>query len=234
MIRLLRVSILVAFGILFISLAASQEGKKYTIKTADTPVPMEISPEISKLLATSSVQLIDPMGKAVCDVWYRKELPSDATEAQLKTGVTFREVKQTEILGAIQFHRKWTDYRKQPIKPGVYTMRLAFQPTDGKHTADVADYHDFALVIAAKADTKAALMEAKGLHDKSGDSLDLAHPGVFMLWPNPMPAKEPTIDARPKGHWVVNGRSNLVVAGKATGKEIGIGLTLVGHSPAEE
>ena len=233
MIRVLRVGILLCFGVIFISLAASQEGKKFSIKTADTPIPKELSPEIAKLLVESSVQLLDSTGKPICEVWLRKELPTDATEGQLKTGVTFREVKQGEILGAVQFHQKWTDYRKQLVKAGVYTMRLGYQPTDGKHTADVSDYHEFALVIAAKDDKKKDLIEPKSLSDKSGDSLELAHPGVFMLWPNPTPKKEATIDARPKDHWVVNGRIQLVAGGKATGKDIGIGLTLVGHSPAE-
>jgi len=234
LIRSLRLSILLFFGVLFISLAASQEGKKYSVTTTTTAIPKEVSPEIAKLLVDSSIQFLDPMGKPICDMWLRKEIPAEATDAQIKTGVTFREVKQSEILGAIQFHRKWSDYRKQPIKPGVYTMRLAFQPTDGKHTADVSDYHEFVLVIGAKADTKPALIEAKSLHDRSGDSLDLAHPGVFMLWPNPKPGKEPTIVAQPKNHWVVNGRANIVVAGKATSAQIGVGVTLVGHSPAED
>ncbi len=233
MIRTLRVAILVCFGVIFISLVASQEGKKYSVKNADTPVPKEVSADIAKLLTGPSIQLLDSTGKPICDMWLRKELPTDATDGQLKTGVTFREVKQSEILGAIQFHQKWTDYRKQPVKAGVYTMRLAYQPTDGKHTADVSDYHEFVLVISAKDDTKTALLEVKSLHDKSGDSLELAHPGVFMLWPNPTPKKDPTIDARPKDHWVVNGRIPLVAAGKATGKDIGFGVTLVGHSPAE-
>src|SRR5262245_57733830 len=195
MIRVLRVAILLCFGVIFISLAASQEGKKFSIKTADTPIPKELSPEIAKLLVETPVQLLDATGKPICDVWLRKDIPADATEAQLKTGVTFREVKQTEILGAVQFHQKWTDYRKQPIKAGVYTMRLGYQPTDGKHTADVSDYHEFALVIAAKDDKKKDTFEAKGLSDRSGDSLELAHPGVFMLWPNATPKKEYTIDA---------------------------------------
>jgi hypothetical protein len=233
MIRTLRVAILLCFGVIFISLAASQEGKKFSVKATNTPIPTDISKEIADLLAPTATQLLDATGKPICDMWLRKEIPADATDAQLKTGVTWREVKQSEILGAIQFHQKWTDYRKQPIKAGVYTMRLAYQPTDGKHTADVSDYQDFALVIGAKADTKKALIETKSLHDKSGDSLELAHPGVFMLWPNPTPKKEPTIDARPKDHWVVNGHIGLVVGGKATGKDMGIGVTLVGHSPAE-
>lgn len=233
MIRTLRFAIPLLVGVLFMSLAASQEGKKYSVKTTDAPVPKEIGPEIAKMLVTSSIQLLDSSGKPICDMWLRKDIPAEATEAQLKTGVTFREVKQSEILGAIQFHTKWTDYRKQPIKPGVYTMRLGYQPTDGKHTADVSDYHEFALVMNAKDDQKPVLLEAKVLSDRSGDSLDLAHPGVFMLWPNPKPGKEPSIAAQPKNHWVVNGRANIVVGGKATDKHIGVGVTLVGHSPAE-
>lgn len=231
--RTLRFAIPLCMAALFVSFAASQEGKKYSVKTTDAPAPKEVSADIAKLLVGSSVQLLDPAGKPICDVWFRKDLPAEATEAQIKTGVTFREVKQTEILGAIQFHRTWTDYRKQKIKTGVYTMRLGYQPADGKHTADISDFQEFVLVIGAKADTRPALMEAKMLHDRSGDSLDLAHPGVFMLWPNSKPGKEATIDARPKNHWVVNGRANLTVAGKATGTQMGIGVTLVGHSPAE-
>ena len=233
MIRAMRWFATVLFSVCIISAVSSQDGKKYTLKTANTAAPKELSEAIQKLLAESSVQLLDGAGKPICDVWFRKELPAEATPEQIKTGVTYREVKQTEILGAIQFHADWTDYRKQKIKAGVYTLRLAFQPTDGKHTADISDYQEFALVISAKADTKAALMEAKALHDKSGDSLDLAHPGVFMLFPNTKPGKEPDLAARPKNHWVLNSKCNLSVAGKATGTTIGIGLTLVGHSPAE-
>ena len=233
MIRTLRWLVPLFFCVLVLSAVSSQEGKKYSIKVGTTPVPKDVSEPIQKLLDSTSIQLLDPTGKPICDVWLRKEIPAEATPEQIKTGVTFREVKQTEILGAIQFHQKWTDYRKQPIKPGVYTMRLAYQPTDGKHTADISEYQDFALVISAKHDTKAALMEAKMLHDKSGDSLDLAHPGVFMLSPNPRPGKEPNLAALPKNHWVVNSKLSLVVGGKTAGADFGIGLTLVGHSPAE-
>lgn len=233
MIRTLRVAILLCFGVIFISLASSQEGKKFSVKAASTPVPKELSAEIAKLLTDSSIQMHDGTGKLICEMWLCKDLATDATEAQLKTGVTYREVKQSAILGAIQFHQKWTDYRKQPVKAGVYTMRLAYQPTDGKHTADVSDYHDFVLVINAKDDKKTDFIEPKTLYDKSGDSLELAHPGVFMMWPNPTPKKEPHIDARPKDHWVVNSQIALTVNGKATGKNIGFGVTLVGHSPVE-
>src|SRR5262245_22777032 len=104
MIRFLRVAILCCFGVMFISLAPSQERNKYSINTTDAAVPKDVSSEIANLFADGSTQLLDATGKPICDVWLRKEIPADATEAQLKTGVTFREVKQSEILGAIQFH----------------------------------------------------------------------------------------------------------------------------------
>lgn len=234
MVRTLRAAIPLLLGVIFVAASVSQEGKKFTVKSAKTPIPEDVAEPIQRILSDTSVQLVDAAGKTICDVWFRKEIPTDATPEQIKTGVTFREVKQSEVLGVIQFHANWTDYRKQKIKAGVYTMRLAYQPTDGKHTADVSDYQEFALIIGAKHDTKTALItDAKKLSDVGGDSLELAHPGVFMLWPNPKPGKEPSIDARPKSHWVVNSSINLVVAGKTTSNKIGIGLTLVGHSPAE-
>jgi hypothetical protein len=234
MVRTFRLAIpMIVLAVVFISVASSQQGKKFSIKTANTPAPKELAEPIQKLLSDKSVTLLDNAGKPICDVWFRKELPSDATPEQLKTGVTFREVKQTEILGAIQFHVNWTDYRKQKIKAGVYTLRLAYQPTDGKHTSDISDFQEFALIISAKHDTRPGLMEAKKLADQSGESLDLAHPGVFMLWPASKIVMEPTIDARPKDHWVVNSSATLVIGGKSTASKMGIGLTLVGHSPAE-
>jgi hypothetical protein len=233
MMRTFRCLVPILSLVLALSFANGQDGKKYTIKTANAPAPKELSEAIQKLLGESSVQLLDGGGEVVCDVWFRKDLPAEATSEQLKSGVTYREVKQTEILGAIQFHKNWTDYRNQKIKAGVYVLRLAYQPTDGKHTADVSDYQDFALLTTAKADTKPGLMEAKALHDKSADSLELAHPAVFMLWPNTKPGKEPDLASRPKNHWVLNTKCNLVVGGKAADATIGIGLNLVGHSPVE-
>jgi hypothetical protein len=54
-----------------------------------------------------------------------------------------------------------------------------------------------------------------------------------MLWPSGKLGKEPMLAAQAKNHWVVTSASNLVVGGKASGTRMGIGLTLVGHSPAE-
>jgi hypothetical protein len=216
------------------TVASAQDAEKYTIKVAKAAVPKELSEPIQKLLVESSVELSDSAGTPICEIWFRKELPADAAPEQLKTGVTYRELKQTEILCAVQFHRDWTDYRKQKVKAGVYTMRLCYQPTDGtKHTPEVSEFKEFAVLINATADPVPSLMEPKMLQDRSRKSVDLPHPAVFMLWPNYKSGKEPDLVSRPKNHWVMNTKVNLTIDGKATDATIGIGLTLIGHTPAE-
>jgi hypothetical protein len=215
------------------SATTAGEGKKHSIKAASNPIPMELTEPIRKLLSPASVQLLDSNEAPICEIWFRREIPAEAAPEQLKTGVTYREVKQTEIFGAIQFHQDWRDYRKQKIKAGVYTLRLAYQPADGKHTLEHSQFQEFLLVTSAQNDTRTALMEPKDLREISGESIGSGHPGVFMLWPNNKPGAEPSLAARPKDHWVLNTKASLTVDGKATGASLGIGLNLAGHSPAE-
>ncbi len=218
--------------ILTLAPAFADEGK-FALGAASTAPPAVLSEPVQKLLTNKSLQFVDGDGKAVADVWMRLEIPADATAGQIKAGVTYREVKQSEILGAIQFHREWSDYRKQKIPAGVYTMRLGYMPTDGKHTADVAEFQDFVVLIAAKVDKATALLDVKAMQEIAGDSIGSGHPGVFMLAPHPKPGPMPTVQARPKSHWVLQSRADLVVDGKKTGTAFGIAINLVGHSPAE-
>src|SRR5204862_2362470 len=143
-----------------------------------------------------SVQLLDDSGQLVCEVWVRKELPADATAEQIKNGLTYREVKQTEILGAIRFPQDGRDYRKQKVKAGVYTLRLGFQPQDGDHMG-TAPHPEFLLLTAAKLDTKPATMPIKTLIERSAASIDTAHPAVLLLFPNANAPENPELDGKP-------------------------------------
>jgi hypothetical protein len=178
------------------------------------------------------MQFLDAAGKPIVEIWLRKEVPTDATAEQIKNGITYRELKQSEVLGAIRFERNWTDYRKQKIKAGVYTLRLAFQPTDGKHPSDSAEFPEFVVLLSPKADSTPELMEPKKLQETSADSIDSGHPGIFMLVPT-KPGKNAEAIARPKEHWMVAGKAPLTAGGKAAGAYLGIGINLVGHSPVE-
>jgi hypothetical protein len=206
--------------------AAAQEGK-FSIKTATNPPPKELAADIQKLLGKSSILLLDPAGKTVGEFWVRAEIPADATPEQVKNGITYREIRQSEILGAVRFEQDWTDYRKQKVKAGVYTLRLGYQPADGDHQGS-SEFQEFVLVMRADKDKSPELMEFKHMIEVGAKSIDTGHPGVFMLAPT-QPGPEPTIAARARNHWVINTKGDLIVGGKKVGA-VGVGLNVVGHT----
>ncbi len=218
-------SVVVVLGLL-LQIVPAQDAK-YSIKTAATPPPKELAASIKKLLPAQSVQLLDPAGKTVCEVWFRQEVPADATPEQIKNGLTYREIKQSEVLGAIKFEQEWRDYRKQKVKAGLYTLRLGYQPMDGDHTGS-SEFQEFLVVVDAAKDTKPELMEVKELAEVGARSIGTGHPGVFMLVPLAKVGAAPVLTAMPKNHWVVKTKADVVVGGKKTGTNLGIGLTLVG------
>lgn len=211
-----------------VPLAAAQNGK-YTIKISDTAAPKELADSVQKVLGKTSIQLLDAGGKSIGEFWFRNEIPADATAEQIKNGLTYREVRQSEILGAVRFDQDYTDYRKQKVKAGVYTLRLGYQPADGDHQGS-SEFQEFLLVLGADKDKSTDLMEFKHLAETSAKSIGTGHAGVFMLAPNATPGAKAEIVARPKNHWVINTKGDIVVGGKKAGASFGIGLNVVGSA----
>ncbi len=206
--------------------AGAQEAK-FAVKPGMNPPPKELAADIQKLLAKNSILFLDPAGKTIGEFWVRGEIPADATPEQIKNGITYREVRQSEILGAVRFEQDWTDYRKQKIKAGVYTLRLGYQPADGDHQGS-SEFQEFLLVIGADKDKSPELMDFKHMIETSAKSIGAGHPGVFMLAPT-QPGPAPTIASRARNHWVINTKGDLVVGGKKVGA-FGVGVNVVGHA----
>lgn len=203
----------------------------YTLKNATTQAPKELKDPIKNLLEAKSVQVFDAKDNLHCEIWFRKKVPAKATEDQVKNGLTYAEVQETTILGVIHFPQKTTDYRKQEIKPGVYTLRLASQPKDGDHMG-TAPGQDFCLLVAADKDLKLDTMEPKVLHELSAKSRadDATHPGVLFLFPNDKDKSDVATVVVPEGHKdhrVVKRGLDVEVNGKTV--KLGIALTVVGE-----
>jgi hypothetical protein len=211
---------------------ATGANPQYTIKQANTPPPKELQESIRKLLDENALQLSDDKGALLCEVWFRKELPVKATPEQIKNGLTYRELEETTLMGAVRFAQLATDYRKQKIKPDVYTLRLGFQPMDGDHMG-TAPYGEFCLLVAAKADEKPDIMDAKELRALSAKALGGSHPGVLLLFPNEKPEETPKLVDKGNKTWVLTLKEPVVVDGQKAQGALGIGLTLIGHSSAE-
>src|SRR4051794_29764955 len=135
-----------AVSVLLVSLvgyAVAQD--KPTVKTEDVALPDELSVPVRALLDTKALKALDAKGKLLCTIWPRKEFTSSATAQQVQAGLTYRELGETVIVGAVQFPEAWNDYRKQKIKAGTYTLRLAIQPMDGDHQG-TAPFNEFCLL----------------------------------------------------------------------------------------
>ncbi|HKB41847.1 MAG TPA: hypothetical protein VKD72_35805, partial [Gemmataceae bacterium] len=81
--------------------ASAPAADPYNIKVTDkSEPPKELKDPVRKLLAEKSIQLSDDKGNQLVEVWFRKELPAKATDAQIKNGLTYQEVPQTTLVGA--------------------------------------------------------------------------------------------------------------------------------------
>lgn len=91
-------------------------------------LPEGLSKEIASVVDAKGQRVIDKSG-AVCSVWLAKEVP---TKANFKPTLNVKyPFAPGELLGVLQVQAKskYTDFRGQEIKAGVYTLRL--RPTTG-------------------------------------------------------------------------------------------------------
>src|SRR6185312_146258 len=97
----IRVGAAVLFALTALPVFAADNA--YTIKTADkTPAPKEVQEPIRKLLGERCVQLVNAKGDLLAEVWFRKDVPVNATEAQIKNGLTYAEVPEATVFGVIR------------------------------------------------------------------------------------------------------------------------------------
>jgi len=202
---------------------------EYQIKTVDkSPVPKEVQEPIRKLIGERCVQLLNAKNDLLAEVWFRKDLPVKATDAQISNGLTYAEVPESSVFGVIRFPKQITDYRKQKIPAGVYTLRLANQPMDGDHMG-TAPYSEFLLLSPAAEDKTPDTMEAKKLQEMSGKTTG-GHPAVLLLFPGKGGETTPKLEKKEENHWVLL----YVLDAKSGDKKavLPIGLTLIGVSSA--
>jgi hypothetical protein len=211
-------------AVLLLALPVKAESD-YTIETASADPPKELHDSIRKLLDKRRVRLSNKEG-GLLEVWFRHELPVKATDVQIKNGLTYQEVPSSTLIGAIKVLEETTDYRKQKLLPGVYTMRLAVQPVSDDHSG-TAPHREFCLLCAAKDDKNAELLTPRELHALSA-RLTEEHPVVLLLFPGKGAAAVPKLVARPGGHQVLLVR-RPASAGRSKGT-LDVGLTLIGTS----
>ncbi len=200
---------------------------KLTLTTAKADPPKEVAEAVAKLLDTEAVAVASDDNALSLTLWFRAELPTAATADQIKNGLTYREIPEGTLLGVVQFDKAFTDFRKQEIAAGVYTLRLAVQPDTGDHT-DTAPHQDFALLVPAKADDTADALEVKAVVKLSLKATGGDHPGVMLLYPHHGKEEKAEVVAHKDGPRGVRLRRAVTNGDKKA--TLGVSLVIDGYS----
>jgi hypothetical protein len=215
------------FVLFALASAAAAAPPKLTLATAKTDPPKEVAEAVGKLLDKEAVTVTGDDNALSLTVWFRTELPTTASADQIKNGLTYREIGEGTLLGVVKFDQAFTDFRKQEIAAGVYTLRLGVQPDTGDHT-DTAPHQDFALLVPAAADTTADALEVKAVVKLSLKATGGDHPGVMLLYPHHGKEEKPEVVAQKDGPRSVRLRRAVTNGEKKA--TLGVSLVIDGYS----
>lgn len=165
-------------------------------------LPAGLSKELAAVLDANGMQIVSD-GATVCSVWLTKEIP---TKANFKPSLSVKyPFAAGELVGVLQVQAKskYTDFRGQEIKAGLYTLRYGQQPEDGNHIG-TSDLADFLLAIPAAMDSDPKPIGGfDALAQKSSKSAGSTHPAIFSLLPVDKPTDKPTITHDSGKGWTI-------------------------------
>lgn len=219
----LKLVVVVATAALFATAASAQ----YKLATSTAAAPGELPAPIQAAISSTAIQVTGPSGP-YCEIWLAKSIPAAPTP-NTSLGVTFGQIPEGALVGVVKFDAQGADYRNQPIKPGVYTLRFGLQPVNGDHQG-VSPYRDFLLAVPASLDTSTAAIPPKTLYELSKKASGTGHPSVWSLVPaDTAPATLPAISHQQEDtdQWVVFFEAPLATPVK-------MGLVVVGHAAEPE
>jgi hypothetical protein len=197
---------------------------KFSAKVEKVEVPAKLAEPVRKLLDEQAL-VVRSGDEVVMRVWFRAEIPVKATEEQVKNGLTYREIPEGTLVGAIEFPAKFTDYRKQELPAGVYTLRFAVQPDIGDHTG-TTPHPEFCLICPADEDKSGEEIEKKKLIELSSKVNEGRHPAVLLLWPNN--GKDAGVKVIDKGNGVLVATVKRAVVAGDSKTTLGFAVTVAG------
>lgn len=155
---------------------AAQNGK---VEAGTTLSDASVSEAVKKAVEAKGYHLSYDDGSSACDLWLRARVPAQAKKDV--PGALYPQLAESTLVGVISFSQSSTDYRGQPIKPGVYTLRYELIPEDGNHLG-VAENRDFLLLIPASADADPeAVLKFDELVNLSRKATGSQHPGPLSM-----------------------------------------------------
>lgn len=189
----------------------------------DTAPPAELAADIRGTLDRKAVSIGDEL-----TVWFRSPLPLEASAEVAANGVGYREIPTGTLVGVVRLHGPFTDYRKQRIVAGVYTLRFAVQPDVGDH-AGTSPHPEFLLLAPAAGDDSLGRVEMPALLALSRKASGADHPAVMLLVPATGATDTPTVATKGGGLRMLLVKRPAEADGVKT--TLNVGLVVSGVSP---
>ncbi len=220
----MRLPVLTAFMICWglLGSAAAADPKLDSVKA----IPDGLNKDVAAMVSPQGHRVVVD-GGAVCSVWFVKELPlKDKFKPSLSVKYPF---VPGELLGVLQIETKskFTDFRGQEMKAGVFTLRYGQQPEDGNHVG-TSDLSDFLLAIPAAADSDPKPIKLlDSLTKSSAKASGSTHPAIFSLLPaDKVPEAATLTHDGEKHHTILTAALN----GKGLEKKIPLRMIVIGKS----
>src|SRR5215510_7969072 len=118
------------------------------------------------------------VAKAVCEVWFGKEIPSIKNDV---SGASFGQIPEGAFVGVINFPSNTSDFRGQGIKAGFYTLRFALSMQDGNHLGVSPARDFFLLCLVAEDKDPSTQLKTEDLLKLSRSASGTGHPTVWFV-----------------------------------------------------
>jgi hypothetical protein len=197
-----RIYLLMSKVLLTALLATTALFGQYKLESTGAP-PDELAPAVKEALQASGAKIVGADGSALCEIWFRKSLPSGP--ASTEQGVSLTTVPHGAMLGVIRFPKRGQDRRGLTIPEGVYTLRYSLFPPDGNHQG-VAAQRDFLLLVPAAGDTDVnSTPSFKEVVAMSAKTTGGSHPASLSLWKDEA-GHEPGLVQEGESDWVLHAK----------------------------
>ena len=219
---LLMVQVLAAV-LLAVGVAAAQS---YKVEKVTEAAPQELAPAVRQALHGEALRVVGPNG-TLCEIWLRKVVPAKATATQ-ELGIVYGQLAEGTLVAAVRFPVEVKDYRRQRVKPGVYTLRYALVPVDGSHLG-VAPQRDFLVAAPAAADQSPDSLTRDAALNLGRKTTGTSHPSVWSL-SVAEPSGAPVITHQEDGDlWVLQFRVQMQ-SGNSSPSTVPMALVVVGYA----
>jgi len=199
----------------------SADNNGYKVESIGELKETTVAQAVRGALEPKGVRVLNDKDKAVCEVWFGKEIPTIKNEVP---GASFGQIPEGAFIGVIHFPSDISDFRGQGVKAGFYTLRFGLILQDGNHLG-VSPARDFFLLCPTGEDKDPATqLKTEDLVKLSRNASGTGHPTVWFVAPATSDKDLPKV--------VKNEHEHVILETRITTKSgaLTIGMVVIGRT----